>query len=254
MTCAAIIEIIKRGLEHQLVADNLGAAVGLPGLRQDASVLVSVTSQVNAAYHQSWRKAQAVQTLCGKLFTPKDATSMSAEPKELAAARTLKVNEPDGDQPPTITLGTWSMPPGSKEGYTYQVQWAPAEMWRLRQGGPDIGRENWPAAGTYVITELLEDTVQIVHLEDHTFVQTPEGQKAKAAEWSGKVLESTVGEPQGDKQRSRVARFVNPSEAFLTVEMREGGGKREKGMRSKNIPACNVNLFPTCGRLICMLD
>ena len=202
-TCNAIIAVIKAALEHQLISDNLGTVVGLPGLRKDAHVLALVSQQ--------WRKAQAVESRCGSLFIDKDATALFAEPKELALARTVKVNEPQGDQPPTITLDT-------KEGKTYQVQWTFAEVWQIRQGDRNPGKDAWPAAGMYVITELLEGTVQITHLEDHPFGKTPEGQK----------LLSTAGQLEGGTQHKRVgARFINPPEAFLTVAMREGGVKRE---------------------------
>ena len=198
VTCDAIIAIIKAALEHQLAADNLGTAVGLPGLRQDAHVLVSVASQ--------WRMAQAEKVRLGNLFTDKDATAMyPAKPEELALARTVKVNESQGDQPPTIKL--------DKGGDTYQVQWTFAQISRFRDGGREAGKENWPAAGTYVITELLEGTVQIMHLEDHTFGKTPEGEQ---------LADGTTSQLEGG-----CARFINPPEAFLSVAMREGGSKRE---------------------------
>ena len=225
-TCDAIIAVIKAALEHQLAADHLGTAIGLPGLRQDAHVLVSVANQ--------WRKAQASEIRLGNLFTDKDATAMFAEPKELALARTVKVNEPQGDQPPTIKL--------DKGGDTYQVQWTFAQISRFREGGRNAGRETWPAAGTYVVTELLEGTVQIMHLEDHPFGKTPEGQK---------LSDGTPSQLDGSSLR-----FVNPPEAFLSVAMREGSGKREYSAAAIArgevliMPAPNPNVSSGAGALL----
>ena len=231
-TCNAIIAVIKAALEHQLAADNLGTAVGLPGLRQDAHVLVSVASQ--------WRKAQANEVRRGNLFTDKDATAMFAETKELALARTVMVNKPQGDQPPTIKL--------DKGGDTYAVQWTFAQISEFREGRRNAGRETWPAAGTYVITELtaptelLEGTVQIMHLDDHGFGKTPEGQK---------VSDGTTSQLEGHG-----ARFVNPPEAFLSVAMREGSGKREYSAAAIArgevliIPAPSPNVSSGAGALL----
>ena len=228
-TCDAIIVVIKAALEHQLAADNLGTAVGLPGLRQDAHVLVSVASQ--------WRMAQANKVRRGSLFTEEDATPLHpAEPKDLASARTVKVSEPQGDQPPTIKL--------DKGGDTYQVQWTFAQISRFRDGGRDAGKENWPAAGTYVITELLEGTVQIMHLEDHTFGKTPEGKQLQLADGTTSQLEGGS------------ARFINPPEAFLSVAMREGGSKREYSAAAIArgevliMPAPNLNVSSGAGALL----
>ena len=195
-TCDAIIAVIKAALEHQLAADNLGTPVGLPGLRKDAHVLVRVADQ--------WRRAQADEVRLGSLITNDMATAMFPEPKEkLAKARTLKVSEPRGDQPPTIKLG--------KE--EYQVQWTFGSIQEFRQGHRNAGRETWPAAGTYVITEVAEGTVMIMHLDDHPFGKTEEGQK---------LADGTRSQLGG-----RGARFICPKESFLSVAMREGGGNRK---------------------------
>ena len=132
------------------------------------------------------------------------ATAMLAEPEKLAKARTLKVSEPRGDQPPTIKLG--------KE--EYQVQWTFGSIREFRQGRhPNAGRETWPAAGTYVITEVSDGTVMIMHLDDHPFGKTEEGQK---------LADGTTSQLGG-----LGARFICPKESFLSVAMREGGGKRK---------------------------
>ena len=150
--------------------------------------------------------AQANEVRRGSLFTEEDATPLyPAEPKDLALAHTVKVSKPQGDKPPTIKL--------DKGGDTYQVQWTFAQISRFRDGGREAGKENWPAAGTYVITELLEGTVQIMHLDDHTFGKTPEGEQ---------LADDTTSQLEGGS-----ARFINPPEAFLSVAMREGSGKRE---------------------------
>jgi hypothetical protein len=195
-TCDAIIAVIKAALEHQLAADNLGKPVGLPSLRKDAYVQVRVADQ--------WRRAQADEVHVGSLITNEMATAMFPEPKEkLAKARTLKVIEPRGDQPPTIKLG--------KE--EYQVQWTFGSIAEFRQGHRNAGRETWPAAGTYVITEVADGTVMIMHLDDHPFGKTEEGQK---------LVDGTASQLGGGG-----ARFICPKESFLSVAMREGGGKRE---------------------------
>ena len=194
-TCDAIIAVIKAALEHQLAANNLGKPVGLPGLRKDAHVLVRVADQ--------WRRAQADEVRLGSLITNEMATAMFAEPEKLAKARTLKVSEPRGDQPPTIKLG--------KE--EYQVQWTFGSIQEFRRGHRNAGRGTWPAAGTYVITEVTDGTVMIMHLDDHPFGKTEEGQK---------LADGTRSQLGG-----RGARFICPKEAFLSVAMREGGGKRE---------------------------
>ena len=194
-TCDAIIAVIKAALEHQLAANNLGKPVGLPGLRKDAHVLVRVADQ--------WRRAQADEVRPGSLITNEMATAMFAEPEKLAKARTLKVSEPRGDQPPTIKLG--------KE--EYQVQWTFGSIQEFRRGHRNAGRGTWPAAGTYVITEVAEGTVMIMHLDDHPFGKTEEGQK---------LADGTTSQLGG-----LGARFICPKESFLSVAMREGGGKRE---------------------------
>lgn len=194
-TCDAIIAVIKAALEHQLAANNLGKPVGLPGLRKDAHVLVRVADQ--------WRKAQADEVRLGSLITNEMATAMFAEPEKLTKARTLKVSQPRGDQPPTIEL----------EEEHYRVQWTFGSIQEFRRGHRNAGRETWPAAGTYVITEVAEGTVQIMHLDDHPFGKTEEGQK------------------RADGTKSQLgglgARFICPKESFLSVAMREGGGTRE---------------------------
>ena len=196
-TCDAVIAVIKAALEHQLAANNLGKPVGLPGLRKDAHVLVRVADQ--------WRRAQANEVRPGRLITNEMATAMFAEPEKLAKARTLKVSEPLGGQPPTIKLG--------KE--EYQVQWTFGSIQEFRQGQRNAGKETWPAAGTYVITEVAEGTVQIMHLDDHPFGKTEEGQKLALADGTTSQL------------GGRGARFICPKESFLSVAMREGGGTRE---------------------------
>ena len=194
-TCDAVIAVIKAALEHQLAANNLGKPVGLPGLRKDAHVLVRVGDQ--------WRRAQANEVRPGSLITNEMATAMFAEPEKLAKARTLKVSEPRRGQPPTIKLG--------KE--EYQVQWTFGSIQQFQQGQHNAGKETWPAAGTYVITEVAEGTVQIMHLDDHPFGKTEEGQR---------LADGTTSQLGG-----RGARFICPKESFLSVAMREGGGTRE---------------------------
>ena len=194
-TCDAVIAVIKAALEHQLAANNLGKPVGLPGLRKDAHVLVRVADQ--------WRRAQANEVRPGSLITNEMATAMFAEPEKLAKARTLKVSEPRRGQPPTIKLGEEE----------YQVQWTFGSIQQFRQGQRNAGKETWPAAGTYVITEVAEGTVQIMHLDDHPFGKTEEGQK---------LVDGTTSQLGG-----RGARFICPKESFLSVAMREGGGTRE---------------------------
>ena len=194
-TCDAVIAVIKAALEHQLAANNLGKPVGLPGLRKDAHVLVRVGDQ--------WRRAQANEVRPGSLITNEMATAMFAEPEKLAKARTLKVSEPRRGQPPTIKLGEEE----------YQVQWTFGSIQQFRQGQRNAGKETWPAAGTYVITEVAEGTVQIMHLDDHPFGKTEEGQK---------LVDGTTSQLGG-----RGARFICPKESFLSVAMREGGGTRE---------------------------
>ena len=227
LTCDAIIAIIKAALEHQLAAGHLGKDVGLPGLRQDAHVLVSVANQ--------WRMAQAKEVRLGTLFTDEDATAMFAEPKKLALARTVKVSEPQGDQPPTIRL--------DKGGDTYRVQWTFGPIQEFRRVDRNAGSETWPAAGTYVITELLEGTVQIMHLEGHPFGKTPEGKE---------LADGTTSQLEGCSFR-----FVNPPEAFLSVEMREGGGKRNEYSAAAIargevliMPAPNPNVSSGAGALL----
>ena len=194
-TCDAVIAVIKAALEHQLAANNLGKPVGLPGLRKDAHVLVRVGDQ--------WRRAQANEVRPGSLITNEMATAMFAEPEKLAKARTLKVSEPRRGQPPTIKLGEEE----------YQVQWTFGSIQQFRQGQRNAGKETWPAAGTYVITEVAEGTVQIMHLDDHPFGKTEEGQR---------LADGTTSQLGG-----RGARFICPKESFLSVAMREGGGTRE---------------------------
>ena len=194
-TCDAVIAVIKAALEHQLAANNLGKPVGLPGLRKDAHVLVRVADQ--------WRRAQANEVRPGSLITNEMATAMFAEPEKLAKARTLKVSEPRRGQPPTIKLGEEE----------YQVQWTFGSIQQFRQGQHNAGKETWPAAGTYVITEVAEGTVQIMHLDDHPFGKTEEGQR---------LADGTTSQLGG-----RGARFICPKESFLSVAMREGGGTRE---------------------------
>ena len=57
--------------------------------------------------------------------------------------------------------------------------------------------------GTYVITEVAEGTVMIMHLEDHPFGKTEEGQK---------LADGTTSQLGG-----LGARFICPKEAFLSV-------------------------------------
>jgi hypothetical protein len=95
--------------------------VGLKGLSKGAHVRVLVTSQVGDAKSQVWRKAKAESTRYDGLIA-----------KEGAAGRTITVDAPKGDQPPTITL---------KPSYTYEVQWTSATA---------------PQPGEYVISELAD--------------------------------------------------------------------------------------------------
>jgi len=123
------------------------------------------------------------------------------------------------------------------------VQWTFGPIQDIRRGDRNAGSETWPAAGTYVITELLEGTVQIMHLEDHPFGKTPEGKE---------LADGTTRQLEGCSFR-----FVNPPEAFLSVEMREGGGKRNEYSaaaiaRGKVLimPAPNPNVSSGAGALL----